>query len=101
MKIETNKKFIKCASQEEEDLTKNIFMLIIELKASLEEKDYVFYRNYFYKKPNGTKVYLCKMDERYRRNALKYFKRIDTERAFFSSNHEDYECDYSRDVWLG
>lgn len=102
--MKLNKEYLKCASKEEVDITKNMFIILNELELSLEEKDYIFPKNYFYERPNGTKVYLCEMDDRYRRNALKYFKKKEKEygdRAFFSRGYDDYECDYSRDVWLG
>jgi len=97
--------FIKCESKNEVDLTENIFQLILELERSLCTKDHVFAYNYYYRRPDGTKVYLCKMDERYRRNALKYFEEINenysSRRDNDSNKYEDYECDFARDVWLG
>lgn len=103
------KEFIKCEVNIEEDLTKNISDLIDILENSLaNKKDYTFYYNYFYKRPNGTKVYLCKMDRKYRKNALDYFKKkqkeykLNRKLSYSDANSlDDYECDYSRDVWLG
>lgn len=56
------------------NLTKKLDSLIFELKCSLRD-DWQFKYNYFYEKPNGEKVFLCKMDRQYRINALNYFKR--------------------------
>ena len=82
------------------NLTKKLDSLIFELKCSLRD-DWQFKYNYFYEKPNGEKVFLCKMDRQYRINALNYFKRIQKENLEFAQYSDD-EWDYIwNDCWLG
>lgn len=82
------------------NLTKKPDSLIFELKCSLRD-DWQFKYNYFYEKPNGEKVFLCKMDRQYRINALNYFKRIQRENLEFAQYSDD-EWDFIwNDCWLG
>lgn len=82
------------------NLTKKLDSLIFELKCSLRD-DWKFKYNYFYEKPNGEKVFLCKMDRQYRINALNYFKRIQRENLEFAQYSDD-EWDFIwNDCWLG
>ena len=82
------------------NLTKKLDSLIFELKCSLRD-DWLFKYNYFYEKPNGEKVFLCKMDRQYRINALNYFKRIQRENLEFAQYSDD-EWDFIwNDCWLG
>lgn len=82
------------------NLTKKLDSLIFELKCSLRD-DWQFKYNYFYEKPNGEKVFLCKMDRQYRINALNYFKRIQRENLEFAQYSDD-EWDFIwNDCWLG
>lgn len=82
------------------NLTKKLDQLIFELKCSLRN-DWEFRYNYYYERPNGEKVFLCKMDRQYRINALNYFKRIQRENLEFAQYSDD-EWDYIwNDCWLG
>jgi hypothetical protein len=82
------------------NLTKKLDQLIFELKCSLRD-DWKFRYNYYYERPNGEKVFLCKMDRQYRINALNYFKRIQRENLEFAQYSDD-EWDYIwNDCWLG
>lgn len=82
------------------NLTKKLDKLIFELKCSLRD-DWEFRYNYYYERPNGEKVFLCKMDRQYRINALNYFKRIQRENLEFAQYSDD-EWDYIwNDCWLG
>lgn len=82
------------------NLTKKLDQLIFELKCSLRD-DWEFRYNYYYERPNGEKVFLCKMDRQYRINALNYFKRIQKENLEFAQYSDD-EWDYIwNDCWLG
>lgn len=82
------------------NLTKKLDQLIFELKCSLRD-DWEFRYNYYYERPNGEKVFLCKMDRQYRINALNYFKRIQRENLEFAQYSDD-EWDYIwNDYWLG
>lgn len=82
------------------NLTKKLDKLIFELKCSLRD-DWKFRYNYYYERPNGEKVFLCKMDRQYRINALNYFKRIQKENLEFAQYSDD-EWDYIwNDCWLG
>lgn len=82
------------------NLTKKLDQLIFELKCSLRD-DWEFRYNYYYERPNGEKVFLCKMDRQYRINALNYFKRIQRENLEFAQYSDD-EWDYIwNDCWLG
>lgn len=82
------------------NLTKKLDKLIFELKCSLRN-DWEFRYNYYYERPNGEKVFLCKMDRQYRINALNYFKRIQKENLEFAQYSDD-EWDYIwNDCWLG
>ena len=82
------------------NLTKKLDQLIFELKCSLRD-DWEFQYNYYYERPNGEKVFLCKMDRQYRINALNYFKRIQRENLEFAQYSDD-EWDYIwNDCWLG
>jgi len=82
------------------NLTKKLDKLIFELKCSLRN-DWEFRYNYYYERPNGEKVFLCKMDRQYRINALNYFKRIQRENLEFAQYSDD-EWDFIwNDCWLG
>lgn len=77
------------------NLTKKIDKLILELKYSLGN-DWVFKYNYFYEKPNGEKVFLCKMSRQYRTNALNYFEKVKD--RYITNLHAPMEV-FDEDEW--
>lgn len=91
MKLSTD--YIGYRNSKRVDLTNNTSKLIKELRKSIECNEYVFKDNYYYRKADGSKVYLSKMDRQYRINALNYFKDME------GYTKEEWDFIYDFDIY--
>lgn len=91
MKLSTD--YIGYKNSKKVDLTNNTGKLIKELRKSIECNGYIFKDNYYYRKVDGSKVYLSKMDRQYRINALNYFKDME------GYTKEEWDFIYDFDIY--